>query len=104
MKISKTRLLEIIREEVELHEKNTFELDESELEELTDKEGNKILRRAIKNTEGGSPEEQELEESGVEEDALYSHEKVEDPETGKMVHPEIEPPKKRGKIISVNLR
>ena len=40
MKISKTRLLQIIREEVELREKtieeNTFELDEVELKEIED--------------------------------------------------------------------
>lgn len=104
MKISRTRLLEIIREEVELHEKNTFELDESELEELTKKQGTAILNREIDRTEGGHPEEQELEESEVEEDALYSHEKVKDKETGKMVHPKIEPPKEQTNIISVKLR
>lgn len=36
MKISKTRLLQIIREEVELREKNTFELDEVELKKIED--------------------------------------------------------------------
>ena len=36
MKINKSRLLQIIREEVELHEKNTLELDEVELKELED--------------------------------------------------------------------
>ena len=39
MKITKSRLLQIIREEVELHEKNIFELDQEELEDIsTEKE------------------------------------------------------------------
>jgi hypothetical protein len=112
MRISKARLLEIIREEVELHENNTLELDEAALEELTDKQGNKILDDAAEDMEGKKPkksddkEENELEEqSHVKEDDLYAHKKEKDPETGKMQHPKIEPKTPKSKdILSVKIR
>jgi hypothetical protein len=51
MKITKARLLQIIREEVELHEKyveeNVLELDEEALEELTDAQEKEELQKAI---------------------------------------------------------
>lgn len=73
MKITKSRLLQIIREEVELHEKNTFTLEESELEDAstekpvpTDKNGD------VKNPEGilNKAAKGELEEADVEEDQI----------------------------------
>jgi hypothetical protein len=81
MKINKSRLLQIIREEVELHEKNTLELDEVELKELedlnasateepvpTDKDGNvKNPKGVLKKAAAG-----ELEEETTEEDLLMN--------------------------------
>lgn len=73
MKITKSRLLQIIREEVELHEKNTFDISEEDLnapstekpvptDENGDvKEPQKVLDAAAAN---------ELEEADVEEDQL----------------------------------
>lgn len=75
MKITKARLLQIIREEVELHEKNieenTVELDESSLEELSKEQGNKAISDEIElDKESGK-----IKESDVEEDQLLSKEK-----------------------------
>ena len=51
MKITKKRLLQIIREELELHEKyveeNMLELDEDTLEELTKEQGEAALEAEI---------------------------------------------------------
>jgi hypothetical protein len=51
MKITKKRLLQIIREELELHEKyvdeNMLELDEDTLEELTKEQGQKAIEAEI---------------------------------------------------------
>ena len=58
MKISKTRLLQIIREEVELREKNTYELDE---EELSDKQEKQAIDDEIRaDKEAGNLEEEDL--------------------------------------------
>ena len=85
MKIKKSRLLQIIREEVELHEKNTIEIDESALEELSKEEGDDIIDQEIKNDEEiGNLDEIDLEEYDVEEDQLL---------TKKKPH-EVIPPKK----------
>jgi hypothetical protein len=69
MKITKARLLQIIREEVELHEKyveeNVLELDEKALEELSKEAGKKAIKDEIDADE----------ESGTMEDKLL------DPET-----------------------
>jgi hypothetical protein len=93
MKINKSRLLQIIREEVELHEKNTLELDESELGafadadsnkdgELSKKEKNKAINVAIAaDEEAGNLEEKE----GPQEDQLFALDKP---------HKLIEPDKK----------
>lgn len=55
MKISKTRLLQIIREEVELHEKyveeNVIELDEEAIEELSKAAGEQAIKDEIKTDE-----------------------------------------------------
>ena len=52
MKITKARLLQIIREEVELHEKyveeNVLELDEETLEELSKEEARAAIEDEIK--------------------------------------------------------
>lgn len=78
MKITKSRLLQIIREEVELHEKNTFELDEGFLEELSDEEEKKAIDDEVAaDEEAGNLQDIELEESDVEEDKLF------DPKTKK---------------------
>lgn len=89
MRITKSRLLQIIREEVELHEKkleeNTFELDESDAMdlaadknndgEISNSEAKKIFNHEKENDEEvGNLEEVDLEECGMEEDALYSEE------------------------------
>jgi len=81
MKINKSRLLQIIREEVELHEKNTLELDEVELKELedlnasatekpvaTDKNGNVKNPKDVLNKAAAG----ELEEEATEEDLLMN--------------------------------
>ena len=51
MKITKARLLQIIREEVELREKyveeNVLELDEDALEELSKEEGEKAIDKEV---------------------------------------------------------
>ena len=47
MKITKSRLLQIIREEVEFHEQNNFELDEEELSQLSDKEEKQAIEDEI---------------------------------------------------------
>lgn len=51
MKITKARLLQIIREEVELREKyveeNVLELDEETLEELSKEEGEKAIDKEV---------------------------------------------------------
>lgn len=97
MKITKSRLLQIIREEVELHEKNTFELDEAELEEIedpnapateepvaTDKNGNVKNPNDILNMAAAG----ELEEETTEEDQII------DPRSKEVV----EPPRQHAKI------
>jgi hypothetical protein len=61
MKITKARLLQIIREEVELHEKyveeNVLELDEEALEELTDAQEKKELQKAIEDDKNAKQED-----------------------------------------------
>jgi hypothetical protein len=51
MKITKARLLQIIREEVELHEKyveeNVLELDEEAIEELSKEQGKKAIEAEV---------------------------------------------------------
>jgi hypothetical protein len=101
MKITKSRLLQIIREEVELHEKNleenTFELDEVVLKEIedpnapateepvaTDKNGNVKNPKHVLNQAAAG----ELEEEATEEDQII------DPRSKEVV----EPPKQHGKI------
>jgi hypothetical protein len=73
MKITKSRLLQIIREEVELHEKNTFDISGEDLNAPstekpvpTDENGN------VKNPEGilQQAEDGKLEENDVEEDQI----------------------------------
>lgn len=64
MKITKARLLQIIREEVELHEKyveeNVLELDEEAIEELSKEAGEKAIEDEIDaDKESGSLEEVE---------------------------------------------
>lgn len=64
MKITKSRLLQIIREEVELHEKymeeNIVELDEESLEELSKQDGKKAIEDEVKSDEAsGNIEEVE---------------------------------------------
>lgn len=75
MKINKSRLLQIIREEVELHEENTFELDESDLEEVD--VSRKQFSAAIDNDqEENGLAEFELEENGTtDEDRLFTKQK-----------------------------
>ena len=81
MKITKARLLQIIREEVELHEKyveeDVIELDEETLEELSEKDGIKAIEDEIDTDEDAGNLE---EESDVEEDKLL------DPETKEPVN------------------
>jgi nucleoid DNA-binding protein len=64
MKITKARLLHIIREEVELHEKyveeNVLELDEEVLEELTKEQGRNELEKAIQGDKIARREEDKL--------------------------------------------
>lgn len=95
MKITKSRLLQIIREEVELHERSTFDISEEDLnapstEEPvpTDEDGNvenpeDILKKAA----GGK-----LEELDVEEDRLFG------PKDPKGKRPIIEPENGRDKL------
>jgi hypothetical protein len=77
MKISKARLLQIIREEIELREKNTFELDEESLSELSDKEEKQAIEDEIDaDEEAGNLRDIELEEfHDVEEDILFTKQK-----------------------------
>lgn len=79
MKITQSRLLQIIREEVERHEKNTFILDENffQEEELTKKEKTDAIETEIAaDEEAGNLDEIGLElESEVEEDRLFTKEK-----------------------------
>lgn len=83
MKITKARLLQIIREEVELHEKyveeSVIELDEETLEELSKEAGIKAIEGEIDTDEEAGNLEQD---SGVDEDRLF------DPKTGKPVKPD----------------
>ena len=76
MKISKSRLLQIIREEIELREKNTFELDEESLSELSNKEEKEAIENEIAaDEEAGNLHDIELEEADVEEDILFTKQK-----------------------------
>lgn len=76
MKITKSRLLQIIREEVELHEKNLEEnfivIDEAALEELTKEDGKKAIEDEI--------ESDKMKQGDVEEDKLL------DPKTKKPIN------------------
>ena len=109
MKITKSRLLQIIREEVELHEKNTFELDENELQKEvedpnsplttqefeTDKDGDLTKRSkqdALNKAISGN-----LEETDVEEDRLFGPKDSE----GKR---RIIQPEKNGRKIEIKIR
>jgi hypothetical protein len=95
MKITKSRLLQIIREEVELHEKNTFDISEEDLNAPstekpvpTDKNGNvKNPEDILKQAAGGK-----LEELDVEEDRLFG------PKDPKGKRPIIEPENGRDKL------
>jgi len=89
MKITKARLLQIIREEVELHEKyveeNVLELDEEALEELSKEQGEKAIEKEIASDEAAGrlvakKKAETMEESDVEEDKLL------DPKTKKPVN------------------
>ena len=111
MKITKSRLLQIIREEVELHEKNTFQLDENFLdeEEVSEKEFKDAIKDDLRTSNEEVPanlEEDELTQSKKEEEKLfYKNRKVKDKQTGKMVHPEIEPKTPNSKsVLSVKIR
>jgi hypothetical protein len=86
MKITKSRLLQIIREEVELHEKKIEDLDAASTQEpvSTDKDGNVKNPKDILDQAAAG----ELEEETTEEDQIL------DPKNKKV----IEPPKKREKI------
>ena len=66
MKISKQRLLQIIREEIELHEKNIIEIDEASLKELTDDEEKQAINREVTADKKAG----KIKESDVEEDQL----------------------------------
>ena len=81
MKINKSRLLQIIREEVELHEKNTFELDEVELKEIEDPNASATQKPVatdengnVKNPEGvlNQAAAGELEEKTTAEDQIIN--------------------------------
>jgi hypothetical protein len=72
MKIKKSRLLQIIREEVELHEKNTFELDEELMVKLADE--NKDGK--ISKSEFNDAVEQDQEEQGLAEIELSSEDQI----------------------------
>jgi hypothetical protein len=76
MKITQSRLLQIIREEVERHEKNTFTLDENffQEEELTKKEKTDAIESEIAaDEEAGNLDEIGLElDREVEEDRLFT--------------------------------
>ena len=85
MKITKSRLFQIIREEVELHEKNNFELDESFLDELTDKQEKKAIDDEIKADKAVG---------NIKEENPTREDQVIDPQSKKVV----EPHKKSGKL------
>lgn len=78
MRITKSRLLEIIREEVELHEnklqENTFIFEETDLTadkngdgEISDREGGEAINKEIKADEAAG----NIKEADVEEDRLF---------------------------------
>lgn len=85
MKITKSRLLQIIREEVELHEKNIIELDENELAEEADEnndgqiskeEANKIFNaEERKDKRTGRLHVKLNKKKPTEEDMLFTKEK-----------------------------
>lgn len=75
MKISKTRLLQIIREEVELREKNTFELDE---EDLSDKEEKKAIDDEIR---------ADKQAGNLEEEDTTAEDQIIDPKDKKVIVP-----------------
>jgi hypothetical protein len=66
MKITKARLLQIIREEVELHEKyveeNVLELDEEAIQELSKEAGEKAIEDEI-----------DADEKAKQEDMIIKH-------------------------------
>jgi hypothetical protein len=72
MKITKSRLLQIIREEVELHEKNTLELDESFLgEEESDKVTKSEFHDAIEDDQKQAGlKSEKLEDTTTSEDQI----------------------------------
>lgn len=78
MKITKARLLQIIREEVELHEKyveeSVLELDEEALEELSKEEGEKAIKDEISADEksGNLEEVEKVKHKGKEYKASAS--------------------------------
>lgn len=95
MRITQSRLLQIIREEVELHERNTFILDENffQEEDMTNKEKTDAIEDEIEaDEEAGNLDEIELDDhkinnyvvgsdksvnldSEVEEDRLFTKSK-----------------------------
>jgi hypothetical protein len=106
MKITKSRLLQIIREEVELHEKtleeNSIQLDEQELQvfvdadknedgELSKKESNKAISDEIKADEDVGLEEYNTQE----EDRLFTKE---------LPHEEIPPKNGTNKKLEIKIR
>ena len=108
MKITKSRLLQIIREEVELHEKNTFIFEENDLgdvstEEEADKNRDgKISRKEADQIFKDEQEEDEqagnLEENDVEEDRLFG------PKDSEGQRPIIEPEKNGRDKLEIKIR
>lgn len=101
MKITKSRLLQIIREEVELHEKNTFDISEEDLNAPstenpvpTDENGNVKDPEGILNRAAGG----KLEEVDVEEDRLFG------PKDSKGQRPIIEPEKNGRDKLEIKIR
>ena len=108
MKITKSRLLQIIREEVELHEKtleeNSIQLDEQELQvfvdadenedgELSKKESNKAISDEI---EADADKDVGIKEYNTqEEDRLFTKE---------LPHEEIPPKNGANKKLEIKIR
>lgn len=84
MKITKSRLMQIIREEVELHEKNTFDISEEELGEMTDQEEKDALNSEIESDEMGM--DQEVFDFDTE-DYTTQEDQIHDPATKKVIKP-----------------
>jgi hypothetical protein len=120
MKITKSRLLQIIREEVELHEKkleeSTFELDEKELVDLSqplpteeqpvDTEQKPVDSEADKDGDGkisGSEAKKVLDQAKMEDEAagrlmVKVHKKVE--KEDKLFEPKKDPKTGTHKVVA----